>query len=555
MRLINAKTLQLEEFMGASSPPYAILSHTWEVGQEVSFQEFVNPHDRTAAIISKKGFAKIQEACRLSLEYGFEWCWVDTCCIDKTSSAELSEAINSMFWWYEASGVCLAYLSDLNEPESFDACRWFTRGWTLQELIAPEKVYFFDASWLLVGEKRDLEQRITNRTGICESVLRSRLALPSIAVATRLSWAATRETTRVEDMAYCLMGLFDVNMPMLYGEGSKAFLRLQEEIMKTTNDLSLFAWRDIRNDDDSSTTYSGILASSPAVFAGEIFSSTVAAHKFNSEFSITNRGIRFTTPLLCREGGDSGLEYLLPLTRITNGAGDTLAVCLRKYGPDLFARQQPNALPATRAQRWYRRVPPRTIYITRETSTALEQYVEQSRKYAFHFRFSHDFEVVNGSPDGLWDVRNRLVLTLGEYAPCWGALRLAWIPPSSSSAAANKKDTVVEVVVIGILSHILGEYEPRCYLLSLEVYNEIPSEVWEQDDGSELAMSLIKNNDLKDELDVDGGLMKYTLSATIVEERVPKLSGDVMFCVDVVGEPAGTKIRRGYINSFSIEKS
>ncbi|KAI6002305.1 hypothetical protein F5J12DRAFT_906395 [Pisolithus orientalis] len=144
---------------------------------------------------------------------GYTWLWIDTCCIDKRSSAELSEAINSMYRWYRNSQMCYVYLND-----------WFSRGWTLQELVAPKEAEFFNKSWVSIGIKQDLTSLLEDITRIPEKSVR--------AVAHIMSWAADRKTTRVEDRAYSLLGLFGVNMPMLYGEGSKAFQRLQLEIIR-----------------------------------------------------------------------------------------------------------------------------------------------------------------------------------------------------------------------------------------------------------------------------------------------------------------------------------
>lgn len=133
MRLIHNKTLKFQEFSDESNtPPYAILSHTWVPGEEVSLQDMSSPY-----LCPKAGYAKITETCRLSLAQGLEYSWVDTCCIDKTSSAELTEAINSMFRWYEKAQVCYVYLADLHAASmpiagELKKCHWFSRDWTLQ---------------------------------------------------------------------------------------------------------------------------------------------------------------------------------------------------------------------------------------------------------------------------------------------------------------------------------------------------------------------------------------------------------------------------------------
>ncbi|KAK1660001.1 heterokaryon incompatibility protein-domain-containing protein, partial [Colletotrichum godetiae] len=246
MRLINTATLQLEEFIDRDRiPPYAILSHTWEDG-EVSFQEW-DHHDIRA---KKKCFLKIESFCRLALQDGYSHAWADTNCIDKRSSAELSEAINSMFAWYRKAAVCYVYMADVLASSSapdyrdrvtqFLNSRWFARGWTLQELVAPLDINFYDQDWSFIGTIITLLDTIHQATGIDKSCLLGN-ALPSdFSIAKIMSWAAGRVTTRPEDQAYCLLGLFGVNMPLLYGEGDKAFLRLQEEIIKISDDQSVF---------------------------------------------------------------------------------------------------------------------------------------------------------------------------------------------------------------------------------------------------------------------------------------------------------------------------
>ncbi|GKT65034.1 HET domain containing protein [Colletotrichum tofieldiae] len=243
MRLLNVDTLQLQEFYDHNVPDYAILSHTWQE-EEATLQDLANPASAT-----KKGFSKIRSCCAQAIRDGYKWIWVDTCCIDKTSSAELSEAINSMFRWYQQSSVCYAYLEDL-PPQSpgdldqrrFMSSKWFTRGWTLQELIAPGLVEFYDQSWNEIGTKLSLCDLIHQTTGIRHEILSGHLSLDSVSAAERMSWAATRNTSRLEDIAYCLLGLFDIHMPLLYGEGTRAFNRLQQEIIRSTEDLSILLW-------------------------------------------------------------------------------------------------------------------------------------------------------------------------------------------------------------------------------------------------------------------------------------------------------------------------
>ncbi|OAL54749.1 HET-domain-containing protein [Pyrenochaeta sp. DS3sAY3a] len=243
MRLINTTSLQVEEFLSNDAVDYVILSHTWEE-EEVTLQDI-----QSGAAISKKGYAKITSCCQKAARDGFTYCWIDTCCIDKTSSAELSEAINSMYQWYQQARICYAYLADfhgtsrdvqLNHP-SFAEAKWFTRGWTLQELIAPSVVEFFNAEWEEIGTRLSLQTELSAITGINRPVLSGEDS-SNYTVNVRMSWAAHRKTSRLEDGAYCLMGLFGVNMPLLYGEGLRAFRRLQEEIMRSAEDYTLLAW-------------------------------------------------------------------------------------------------------------------------------------------------------------------------------------------------------------------------------------------------------------------------------------------------------------------------
>ncbi|KAF4472623.1 het domain-containing [Fusarium albosuccineum] len=335
MRLVNARTLQLEEFFGEGIPKYAILSHTWVDGQEVTFQEFSTEKAR-----DKSGWAKIEKTALLALEDGLEHVWIDTCCIDKTSSAELTEAINSMMSWYEQSQVCYTYLVDVpsdlgqNEQEyAFRNSRWFTRGWTLQELLAPSKLIFVFANWSRFDTRDEMASLVSSITGIDIPFLHTpdwenkddlsvsgistvsggsrRAKLDSASIAQRMSWASKRQTTRVEDVAYCLLGIFGINMPLLYGEGPKAFLRLQEQILMGSDDQSILAWnfegfeteRIVKNGDTwtwdyhRKPTFAGFLAASPSAFSTCQNIRRVNIGKPTLHSLITNKGLRLELPL------------------------------------------------------------------------------------------------------------------------------------------------------------------------------------------------------------------------------------------------------------------
>lgn len=220
-------------------PPYAILSHTWSPdGDEVTFDDV-----RMGAGKNKAGYGKIQFCWQQARKDGLDHIWVDTCCIDKANHTELSEAILSMFHLYSKAEKCYVYLSDVLDyheengqiPRSwelaFRGSRWFTRGWTLQELLAPGTVEFFSLEGKLLGSKKTLEGLIREITHIPIPALRGS-SLCNFSVDERLRWAAGRNTKRREDKAYCLLGIFDLFMPIIYGEGDHAFKRLKAEINK-----------------------------------------------------------------------------------------------------------------------------------------------------------------------------------------------------------------------------------------------------------------------------------------------------------------------------------
>jgi hypothetical protein len=224
----------LIERTGQDVPPYAILSHTWGNDEdEVKFKDIVE-----GTVNDKPGYRKLDFCQKQAAKDNLQFFWVDTCCINKDSGAELSEAINSMFSWYRMAAKCYVYLSDVSttDPEthqSLETSRWFTRGWTLLELLAPASVKFFSAEGHLIGDKRSLVQRITNITGIPPEALEGK-ALTEFAINERMKWAKGRETTREEDAAYSLLGIFGVHMPYIYGEGRDyALRRLQKEIRES----------------------------------------------------------------------------------------------------------------------------------------------------------------------------------------------------------------------------------------------------------------------------------------------------------------------------------
>ncbi|KAK0644132.1 hypothetical protein B0T16DRAFT_447877 [Cercophora newfieldiana] len=406
MRLIDTSSLRLVSRHDSDLPDYAILSHTWgSDDDEVSFQDLqtllasrVRRPDGSFdhPIMKKPGFAKIEDSASLAKCQGFQYIWIDTCCIDKTSSAELSEAINSMFRWYRNAAVCYAFLDDVDvisdrdyrvflqnfgphsDPpprhnsdtaigKKLQSSRWFTRGWTLQELIAPLRVEFYTKGWLLLGNK--VENRlydsghsgfpglISRITGVDLAILQGKLELDDLSIGRRMRWAARRQTTRIEDRAYCLMGIFGVNMPLLYGEGNRAFIRLQEEILKATDDQSIFAWQCSRTD-PLRFQLCGLLAPEPSCFEdADAKPLPRDTSRVSAPFAMTNAGLHifvFMVPsgdadgLIATDGDVStGSDYLaiLSCSPIQRGTDYySVAVQLTSLGGDLYARVYPEAL-------------------------------------------------------------------------------------------------------------------------------------------------------------------------------------------------------------------
>lgn len=318
--------ISLEEPSGI--PAHAILSHKWRE-EEVSFADINN---RSAE--DKKGYSKLAKCCQQASDDGYLYVWIDTCCIDKSSSTELSEAINSMYAWYRDAKVCYAYLDDVESDEdptskdsSFRRSEWFRRGWTLQELIAPRNVVFLARDWIEIGSKVSLAEVVEEITKVDQAALGRTVGFQA-SVAERMSWAAIRETTRPEDKAYSLMGLFGINMPILYGEGSRAFVRLQEEILKVSSDHSIFAWDSVSMDE-----MRGPLARSPLDFTGSHDIEFIAYKKFKSTFDIsakTSKGKLNARPDYAMT--NFGVSIQLPLQKVDEYVYCAYLACNRGRG-------------------------------------------------------------------------------------------------------------------------------------------------------------------------------------------------------------------------------
>lgn len=344
MRLINVETKKLEEFHDNKVPPYAILSHAWgDDREELTFRDVEEGNFDKPGI----GSDKFRRCCEQAKKDGLGYAWIDTCCIDKANSVELGEAINAMFRWYRRASICYAYLPDVPGDDNprehgskFQTSRWFRRGWTLQELLAPANLRFYDSGWRCLGTKGSMWAVVGKVTGIPLQFLLGIAELRTASVAQRMSWAAQRDTKREEDLAYCLLGIFGVTMPMIYGEGGdQAFFRLQEQVMKTTRDDSILAWglsvKEPPTSDFGQVTAGRILAAAPSAFAnsGEIVSREQSFMSLNS-LDISGGSLRIHLSLLTTSAGkaigllrcgpqhDTQQVVGIPLAKMTLGSSD-----------------------------------------------------------------------------------------------------------------------------------------------------------------------------------------------------------------------------------------
>ncbi|RPD75562.1 hypothetical protein L226DRAFT_612584 [Lentinus tigrinus ALCF2SS1-7] len=263
MWLLDTWAIDLLWVSDATEERYAILSHVWEndIGED-TFQdvqrirkdirnEMFRGGDRNSSSYrnDQRFRKKTRDFCAFAHAQGHRYVWMDTCCINRSNTAELSDSINAMYEWYAQADVCYVYMWDVTSMEdprmgvsTFRRSRWFTRSWTLQELIAPSNVVFLSKRWEVLGTKESFVDLVEEITAVPADVLLHRTPLDSISVARRMSWAAPRRATLVEDEAYSLLGLFGINMPAIYGVGRQAFIRLQQQIFARNPEHSIFAW-------------------------------------------------------------------------------------------------------------------------------------------------------------------------------------------------------------------------------------------------------------------------------------------------------------------------
>ncbi|KAF6790371.1 37s ribosomal protein rsm22 [Colletotrichum sojae] len=440
MRLINVKTGKLEEFH-ENIPSYAILSHTWGPDhEEISFRDAQEGHT------SKPGFGKVKfdGCCRQAKVDGLEYAWIDTCCIDKTNAVELSEAINSMFRWYQMADKCYAILAD--------------------ELVAPRELVFYNNKWKSLGSKRQLAGVVAEVTGIPRSYLLGIAKLQDASVAQRMSWAANRTTKRREDMAYSLLGIFNVMIPMIYGEGDMAFIRLQEEIMRKTPDDSILAW------DLSISSHSGkprnegkhiignALASSPANFAGSgIVVSGIDLGPTIEATGVSRGHLHTRLPLHITEDGQT-FGLLNCRSRDNDKAVVGIPMVCVTPGEDSDEFMRPAGSKAIMIVGSDPAGPPRPVRI--HESPRYEDATNYNRRYGFYIEVpsSRELDIIGVYPKERWESKTSFVFTGVDFSK--DSVQRTWIKvrhtPSSSS-----KDFVVslELEVKG------SKPQARCYLM------------------------------------------------------------------------------------------
>lgn len=505
MRLINVKTRQLEEFNKLTVPKYAILSHTWDHDHEVTFQEMstsVADHHAAQHLPSTNstGWQKIDMTCRKAAEDGLDYVWVDTCCIDKSSSAELSEAINSMFLWYARAAVCYVYLVDVLESprqqdqqpqdgasleSSISASRWFTRSWTLQELLAPRRTRFFNQRWELCFEGKDAAPLLSSITGVGVDILQHRRSLSEVSVAQKMSWTAGRQATRAEDEAYSLLGIFEINMPMLYGEGRKAFLRLQSEIISSHADPSVLAWTIpscqmavVRDSEAGESLFHGFMASSPVLFrACSQMRRLPEQHMF--EFSMSNRGIKLRARFrLCSLPGVHGPRLILPVCISQNNVA---AIEVRNVGRGCFVRENANSLVQMDAcnvlQRFMLEPHLLTELPTRgKISANGRRLILDPRERILELKTSPGMEMHRRWPWQMWDERtNIFIASEGAHEDMsWAAVGIAAVIPPSFHDGKTPKLASLLFYAFGWNLRPAPDATPRCTLFVLPKGNYTP---------------------------------------------------------------------------------
>lgn len=426
MKLLHTHNFTLESFPEPPSQSYACLSYTWGTPPhgEVSHRDVVGCGARSPkadygtlkdraslpawARRDTESARRVVGACSRAREVGIKYLWVDTICIDRTSLADISEAINSMYRWYRQATVCYAHLSDLApsalpstddvasamadcslDETSLGRSRWFTRGWTLQELLLPRRLELYDREWNLRGSKSSshVVEMLSRISGVETAVLSDPDRIADFSYGRRMAWAAKRQVTRGEDAAYALLPILGVNMTVRYGEGGeRAFQRLQEKVIRVTTDLSPLCWRSCWEDEMSDEEgeegeqfFGGCLASSPAEFS-HFVATPEWQEPFHSdaELQFNNKGLNIRAPLApWRRSTRDVVMYLNSSSRSREGM-QHVGVLLRECEPGVFARLSPKEvvrLPLRKGVDLSRRV---CIRRSIDKRTSQKMYAEQS---------------------------------------------------------------------------------------------------------------------------------------------------------------------------------
>ncbi|KAI0752983.1 heterokaryon incompatibility protein-domain-containing protein [Daedaleopsis nitida] len=443
MYLLNTTTYELKRFDAESErPPYAILSHTWNK-TEVSFTDLQKGPKSASRL---PGWTKVERFCQIAKKDGYSWGWDDTCCINKSSSAEESEAINSMYAFYSSAKVCYVYLDDVRDPSkqnpraidsSFRDSRWFTRGWTLQELIAPKVIFFMSENWHRLGTKLSLAPTIQQITGVDHDVLIHKRSLGEVSVARRMSWASCRRTTRIEDRAYSLLGIFSVNMPAIYGEGAQGFVRLQLEIIRQSSDQSIFAWgrvheyqvfldnrTSLSNSHEWNLQFRCLLASSLDLFDGCGDVEPVSIEDLNNalglsiefpEFNLTNYGVQIHLPLYPIPSLNACFAVLACKHSLT-GHFVTLLLCRKSGSPNgYWVGMYPLDRPLPHLHPYFR------AFCIPTTTITSAQNLRVARMYLH----SHNLNPQRSYAEGF--AQNQLVRHAGSASPSSGPTRFRFI--------------------------------------------------------------------------------------------------------------------------------
>jgi len=466
MRLINVETFKLEEFFGEVVPPYAILSHTWgDDEEEVTFRDI----ERRSIEKAGNWPIKFDGCCKQAKEDGLKYVWIDTCCIDKTNSVELSEAINSMFQWYQKAFICYAYLSDVptrdnsRDPGSkFFSSRWFQRGWTLQELLAPKQLRFYNLAWTFLGTKNEMSAMIQKITGIPRPFLLGLAALHEASVAQRMSWAARRVTKRKEDIAYCLLGIFGIMMPMIYGEGDQAFNRLQQEIMKDTRDDSILAWAlnpaESLPSNSTDVVSGGVLATAPSDFenCGHIVSREQYTTPANI-FDISGGRLGVHLSLYTTSAGEIyGLLNCGPEQNIEQVVGIPLYNAVSSGPSDEYIRPQGRysvLLPKTTLS-----VSTKPIHIWKERQN--RAHVAISRRFWFYIEESVEtnLEMIDVQPRDRWQKDRAMIATAKDSD--------GNMTQRSLARFRTKGEGSCDVVVVLELEVKRSQVQARCHVMT-----------------------------------------------------------------------------------------